>query len=56
MKFKFLKDETFFVLGGKIRRATNGFYETEDKTEIEELRKNKNFKEVKGDKNGVVKK
>ncbi len=56
MKFKYLKDEVFFTLNGKIKQAKGGFYETNDKEEIEQLRKSKEFKEAKGVKDEPIKK
>ncbi len=47
MKFKNENNEEYFVLNGEIKKiGPGGIYETTDEKEIEELKKNKNFKEV----------
>ena len=48
MKFKKTDGDRYFTVCGKIKQVgIDGTYETTDKEEIEELKKSKDFREVK---------
>jgi len=55
IKFKRINKGVYFAALGEIYETKNGFFETDDEKLIEFLRKSKDFKEIKDEKDADTK-